>query len=193
MPTAGKPLRSNGIGRNTSVNSPLVFAAGFSSAAVQILLIREYLSIFSGNELVIGVIFALWMIFAALGSLAGSRMDLPDQKILNGIYIASVLLGILGIRAVRLLFDPGEVIAPWIIPLIVVLTQSDAAFFGGLVYGRISRIRIGDGLYRLENAGALAGLIFVSFGIYCTGPMDCLSAAAWRYLRFMHLYRTTAG
>jgi spermidine synthase len=165
MPTAGKPLRSNGIGRNTSVNSPLVFAAGFSSAAVQILLIREYLSIFSGNELVIGVIFALWMIFAALGSLAGSRMDLPDQKILNGIYIASVLLGILGIRAVRLLFDPGEVIAPWIIPLIVVLTQSDAAFFGGLVYGRISRIRIGDGLYRLENAGALAGLIFVSFGI----------------------------
>jgi spermidine synthase len=165
MPTAGKHLMSSGTGRNISVNNAMLFAAGFSSAAIQILLIREFLSIFSGNELVIGVIFGLWMIFTAIGSLAGSRMDLPDQKIINFIYIVSVLLGVLVIRAVRLLFDPGEVIAPWIIPLIVILTQSDAAFFGGLVYGRISKISGGDRLFRLENAGALVGLIFVSSGI----------------------------
>lgn len=156
---------SSAIGRNISVNSVIVFAAGFSSAAIQVLLIREYLSIFSGNELVIGVIFGLWLIFVALGSLAGSRMHLPGQKIINVLYIASVLLGILAIRAVRLLFDPGEVIAPWIIPIIVLLTQSDAAFFGGLVYGRISKIKSGSRLYLVENTGALMGLIFVSSGI----------------------------
>jgi spermidine synthase len=143
----------------------MVFAAGFSSAAVQILLIREYLTIFSGNELVIGVIFGLWLLFAALGSLAGSRIDLPGQKIINVLYIGSVLLGILAIRAVRLLFDPGEMIAPWIIPIIVLLTQSDAAFFGGLVYGRISKIKSGSRLYLVENAGALTGLVFISSGI----------------------------
>jgi spermidine synthase len=147
------------------VNSAMVFAAGFSSAAVQILLIREYLTIFSGNELVIGVIFGLWLLFAALGSLAGSRIDLPGQKIINVLYIGSVLLGILAIRAVRLLFDPGEMIAPWIIPIIVLLTQSDAAFFGGLVYGRISKIKSGSRLYLVENAGALTGLVFISSGI----------------------------
>ena len=166
MRMAGRLPMSSGIGRNISVNSSMVFAAGFSSAAIQILLIREYLSIFSGNELVIGLIFGLWLILTAVGSLAGSRMEaLPNQRIINVLYIASVLLGILAIRAVRLLFDPGEMIVPWIIPLIVIITQSDAAFFGGLVYGRISKILSGDRLYRLENAGALAGLIFVSFGI----------------------------
>jgi spermidine synthase len=148
------------------VNSTIVFAAGFSSAAIQILLVREYLSVFSGNELVIGVIFGLWLLFVALGSLAGYRMNfLPSQRILNALYILSVLLGIFAIRAVRLFFHPGEMIAPWIIPLIVLITQSDAAFFCGLVYGRISKIRGGERLYLLENSGALAGLVFVSFGI----------------------------
>ena len=143
----------------------MVFAAGFSSAAVQILLIREYLAVFSGNELVIGVIFGLWLLFAALGSLAGAYLNKPGQKTLNVLYIGSVLLGILAIRAVRLLFDPGEMIAPWIIPVIVLLTQSDAAFFGGLVYGRISKITSGSRLYLVENTGALTGLVYISSGI----------------------------
>ena len=74
--TGGKKQMSNGIERNTSASDrpfSLVFATGFAAAAVQTLFLREYLSIFSGNEIVIGVVLALWLGATAAGSLIGAR------------------------------------------------------------------------------------------------------------------------
>jgi spermidine synthase len=57
----------------------LIFAIlvmGFSGIVVQILLLREFLVIFSGNELAIGIILANWLILEAFGSLfVGKRVE----------------------------------------------------------------------------------------------------------------------
>jgi spermidine synthase len=154
--------------QSTSANSrPFRFllAAGCAAAAVQTLFLREYLSIFSGNELVIGVIFALWLCAAAAGSYAGSRMNLPRVRTLSFLYLVSVMLGFLLLRASRLLFLPGEVIPPAAVAIIVMLTQSDAAFFGGFAFGRLARCGNGGRLYLAENAGAVAGLLIVAAGV----------------------------
>jgi len=46
-----------------------IFTIGFSSLVAQMLLLRELLVVFAGNELSIGVIFANWLILGGLGSL----------------------------------------------------------------------------------------------------------------------------
>jgi spermidine synthase len=159
--------------RNISVSGdrPLRFmaAAEFAAAAAQVLFLREYLSIFSGNELVIGLVFALWLLAAAAGSRAGSVFTFGNWRLLSFLYVVSVVLGVLLLRASRLLFLPGTVVPPWAVALVILLTQSDAAFFGGLVYGRLSRRGGGARLYVAENAGAAAGLLLVSGAIllYC--------------------------
>lgn len=161
-------------------------AAGFAAAASQTLFLREYLTIFSGNELVIGVILGLWLLFVALGSSAGGRLETGGLGLFSLLYIFSVLLGFSLLRASRLLFPAGAVIQPWAVLLIVTVTLADAAVFSGLVFGRLSRDGSGGGLYRAESAGAAAGLaavtlcIFgrVSNGIALSGVMAVFAALA---------------
>mgnify|MGYP006292053833 CR=1 FL=1 len=48
---------------------------GFTSIATQIIVLRELLSLFYGNELVIGLILTNWMLLTGLGALAGKISD----------------------------------------------------------------------------------------------------------------------
>lgn len=52
-----------------------VLVAGFTSIAVQIILLREFLVVFNGNELVYGIILANWMLLTGIGSYLGRRTD----------------------------------------------------------------------------------------------------------------------
>ncbi len=54
----------------------LLFAAmGFVAAAAQILIMRRFVVIFGGNELVTGGVFAGWLGFSCLGSIISSRLS----------------------------------------------------------------------------------------------------------------------
>jgi len=53
---------------------------GFSSLIVQTLLIREFLIIFYGNELTIGIILGEWIILEALGSKFFTKPSLKIKK-----------------------------------------------------------------------------------------------------------------
>jgi spermidine synthase len=155
-----------------------MFATGLAAAAVQLVFLREYLSIFSGNELVIGVVLALWLLATAVGSYAGSRIDIHNEKLFPFLYVAAIILGILLLRASRLLFQPGVMIPPWAITLIVLFTQSDAAFFGGFTFGILSRRGEGKRLYFLENGGAVAGLLLVSMCLVTRVSNGMIAAGA---------------
>ena len=50
-----------------------LFSLGATSIVTQIVLLREFLSVFYGNELVIGVVLANWMLLTGLGSFLGKR------------------------------------------------------------------------------------------------------------------------
>ncbi|MGD0589282.1 MAG: fused MFS/spermidine synthase [Bacteroidota bacterium] len=51
-----------------------LFYIGFGSILTQILLVREFLVSFYGNELSIGIIFACWLVWIGIGSAVGNKV-----------------------------------------------------------------------------------------------------------------------
>ena len=59
-----------------SIDKPLVLsivASGATSIVTQVVLLREFLSAFGGNELVLGIVLANWMILTGIGSFLGKN------------------------------------------------------------------------------------------------------------------------
>ena len=105
--TALRPLRDF-----SHAERGAVFAAGAFTAAMQTLLVREVFAVVSGNELIIGIMLAVWLAATALGSVLGGRI--PASR-LNHLLIGLLLfcfIGMTGIRASRLMLMPGESLAP---------------------------------------------------------------------------------
>ncbi|MEJ2333951.1 MAG: spermine synthase, partial [Desulfobulbaceae bacterium] len=89
-----------------------ILVMGFSGLVAQILLLRELLIVFSGNELCIGIILANWLILEAFGSyVLGRRVEISKFKLeaftvitiifslslLIAIYQTRILKGVIGI------------------------------------------------------------------------------------------------
>ncbi len=70
------------------------FLLGSTSIIAQVILMREFLTVFSGNELVIGLVLANWMIITGLGAYLGKfqlRIKNAFSIILAGLLVLSVL------------------------------------------------------------------------------------------------------
>jgi hypothetical protein len=50
------------------------FITGFTALLMQVTVIRRLLTVFSGNELEIGITLSVWLSVVGLGSFAGSRI-----------------------------------------------------------------------------------------------------------------------
>ncbi len=68
-----------------------LFYIGFGSILSQILLIREFLVSFYGNELSIGIIFAGWLIWIGIGSAVGNKVIKRGQSISHLFFVLIVL------------------------------------------------------------------------------------------------------
>ncbi|MDP2335389.1 MAG: hypothetical protein Q8N05_02850 [Bacteroidota bacterium] len=70
------------------------FLLGSTSIIAQVILLREFLSVFNGNELVIGLVLANWMVLTGLGAYLGQypiRIKKAYPVIISGLLILSVL------------------------------------------------------------------------------------------------------
>ena len=65
------------------------FLLGCTSMIAQVILLREFLSVFSGNELVLGVVLANWMILTGIGASLGKN---PTRLLKASSVIISALL-----------------------------------------------------------------------------------------------------
>ena len=90
-----------------------VIALGFSAIIAQIVLLREFLLIFKGNELVCGLILANWMVITGTGAYLG-KIKKTSGYSGNFIFFALILLGLIPPLTVFLLdnlkniiFKPG--------------------------------------------------------------------------------------
>ena len=194
---------------------PLVLATcclGLSAFLVQVTLMRELLSVFSGNELVFGIVLGTWMLLTGIGSAWGktaARLKSP-LVVLVAAQVLVAALPIADVVALRMLrntiFLRGSevgvtdtvvtcfaLLAPYclalgyLLPLAssILASQGDAAGIGRV--------------YFLDNIGSVAGgLLFSfllvgllsSFGIlYVPAGLNLLSAAVvaaaagrWRLL-----------
>jgi spermidine synthase len=88
---------------------------GISSVSVQLVMIREVMSSFGGNELVIGVVLGIWLLFTGLGSAVGvplARKGRPERTLFLGHLLIAILpfAQIAAIRSLSLLWVRGEML-----------------------------------------------------------------------------------
>jgi spermidine synthase len=162
---------------------------GFTATASQILIIRELLVTFHGNELFIGIIFGNWLILEAIGSFAlRKRADYTKRHIswfaILQITIGfSSLLSILFIRSFKYLFNipTGEVLGIHYVAAISLITlapvsMTDGALFpfGCRNFQIISEKKVVSAtVYLYESIGSfVAGLFFVFYLIYYLSSVE---------------------
>ena len=88
---------------------------GTSSVSVQLIMIREVMSTFGGNELVIGLVLGVWLLFTGLGSALGvpvAKRAGPEKALFAGHILVGVLpfFQVAAVRALPLLWVRGEML-----------------------------------------------------------------------------------
>ncbi|MBN1638611.1 MAG: fused MFS/spermidine synthase [Ignavibacteriales bacterium] len=78
----------------------IIFILGVVTLVSQIILLREFLSVFNGNELVIGIILCNWMLLTGLGAYTGKYL----HRLKNAISLIIGSLFILGLLPIIIVF-----------------------------------------------------------------------------------------
>ncbi len=152
------------------------FSLGFTALITQIILLREFLTVFYGNELVIGIVLSNWMILTALGAGAGRKIKFRNN---TGAFpgFALLLLNIFSILMVVLLnilrnvvFLPGSQAGIYQVLFTSAILMMPFCLLSGYLFTYLSvsfskefRINMIHRTYAVESAGSVAGGIIVSF------------------------------
>ena len=153
-------------------------ATGIASVAVQLVLVREYLAQFRGNEIVIALIFFCWLVFGGIGTAAAkgfrakARSPSPEILALLSCLLAMLAVGqVVAIRLLRdLVFVHGASVGFYPTLGFVAATIAPYALLVGfvlpyslLVVRRRSARYPGNWIYMADNAGDVAGAAIFSF------------------------------
>jgi predicted membrane-bound spermidine synthase len=137
----------------------------------QLLLLREFIKTLHGNELVIGIFLALWMIVTSLGAWAGARFmrRISSPVLLKLVWSLSILpliIYLLLLLVDRMLFLPGY--EPGMIASISYIAVLVALFglLSGFLFSYLARSSrwnsSGATYYMLDSLGSLAGGVVFS-------------------------------
>ena len=185
---------------------PLLLLIGFTATVAQILLMRELLVVFYGNEISMGLLLASWLLWTGVGSsLFGRKITwfADPRKTMAGLQALLALALPLTIFAVRsskgiFLNVPGEILGPWPMFLTALVVLCPFCLFSGGMFAAGSRLVCQEtgavpasatgSVYLLEAFGSgigglLASLLLVrhytSFQIaFCLGLLNLLAAAS---------------
>jgi spermidine synthase len=154
--------------------------AGFSAVIGQVVLMRELMVVFSGNEMSLGVMLATWLFWTAAGSLlcAGFALGQRDARrtvaVLESLLGISLPLTVWALRASKSLFQavPGELVGPVPVLLASLVCLSIFCVVAGALFVAAARMygheRAVDArsavsaAYLLEAAGSALGGIVAS-------------------------------
>lgn len=146
----------------------LILMTGLLASVGQVVFIRESFAIFSGNELVLGILLSIWLLSGAGGSFTGWRIRKWNTTFFIVLYVFSFILGLILLRSIRLFLAPGSTVPPYTIIIILLMTITPAAFLSGYAFG--VQCYVSKSIYRYENAGAAAGLVLLSILIHLQMP-----------------------
>lgn len=104
-PQKGAPVYKLGFNLNR-----LPFSLGFTAMATQLILLREFLSVFNGNELVIGIMLANWMLLTGFGALMNRKTK--NHAGLKGMMIGLFTLAIIPVITLFLLNWLRNIVLP---------------------------------------------------------------------------------
>jgi len=174
---------------------------GFTSIIGQVLLMRELVAVFYGNELVLGLILAVWLVWGAVGSWGLGRLAerwRPGRRAFAlGLLLSSLLLPaqIALTRAIRTILDitPGAFVGLGPMMWAVLAILAPLCLLLGFQFTLGARLLTQEGettggAYVYESLGAvLGGAIFSFFLILFLDPFQValgvaaanLAVAAW--------------
>jgi len=153
-----------------------IFIMGFTALATQVVLLRETLNIFQGNELVMGIILSNWMLLTGAGAYLG-RFTGKDRFNLQIISFTQLLIAVLPVLTVAGLYlvstwliQPGMMFSPgqtWLITFIMLIPfcmLSGALFtlFSNSLTQLSKQKSIGK-VYGIEAMGSVVGGIIFTF------------------------------
>ena len=166
------------------------FALGFSCFIVQLVLLREFLNLFMGNELVIGLMLALWMLATALGAYSG-RLPL---NIFKHAHLPAILLVLLAVSPLAgaflapflklVFFEAGEMLPLSAIVMICLSGVGIFCFLSGVAYsvfaGTYAAWKGNNGIsaiYAVEALGSLTGGLL--FNLVLAGQAGNMQILFW--------------
>ena len=151
-------------------------AVGFTTTIAQIVLMRELVATFYGNELLFGLILTAWLAWVAAGAWGLARLPIFDRSgsrtFAAGLLLAGGLLPaqIALVRGARSLLrvTPGAFVefAPMVAAVVLVLAP--LCLLGGLLFTLGARLTVERGgtagqAYVWESLGSVAGGTLFSF------------------------------
>lgn len=147
------------------------FITGFVSILSQVVLIRETLSSFSGNELILSVVFGLWLLCGGIGVFFAKKIKKHHEKLLFYSLMLSTLFLPLQISYLRYLHGiitmSGFPSIDFILLHALITVLPSSILFGALfsfLSARLTEVVNVSKLYVYECAGATLGsLVYVLF------------------------------
>src|ERR1039458_4875517 len=185
---------------------PLLLLIGFTATVAQILLMRELLVVFYGNEISLGLLLASWLLWTSLGSSVFGRNAAwfgDPRKAMAGLQTLLALtlpLTLFAVRSSKGIFItvPGEMLGPWPMLLTALVVLCPLCLLSGGAFSVGSRLVAQDtataaasatgSVYLLEAIGSgIGGLIaslvlvrqYTSFQVaFAVGLLNLLAAAS---------------
>jgi spermidine synthase len=172
-------------GREAQGLKPIVRAVllltGLSAVIGQIVLMRELMVVFSGNEISMGIMLATWLFWTAVGSILCSSIALRESRTWRMVAVLECMLGVSlpltvwALRASISLFQsvPGELVGPIPVLLASLICLSVFCAVAGALFVVAVRMYCHEcvvsvrtavsAAYLLEAAGSGLGGIIASF------------------------------
>ena len=153
-----------------------VISLGVTAMITQIILLREFISAFYGNELIIGIILTNWLILTGLGSRLGRLpVGIKEKYGIQGIML--LVMSVLAILVVivintfkNTIFPPGVAPNPYQILIVSLILLAPFCLLSGFLFTFFSiwlsdrnRSNMIFKTYAAESVGSLLGSILFSF------------------------------
>lgn len=167
---------------------PFVALIGWSSIITQVIILREFLSVVTGNELVIGVILAVWMILTGTGASLGKFAVRMNRSGVLAV-VTLILLAVFPISAVYTLRTLRNVVFPvgsmiGLLPAVIgsfvlvlpycIVSGLSFTLFVDLISRRDGRNML-PAVYAWEAIGSVVGgLLFNLVLVYVLKTFQCL-------------------
>lgn len=157
-----------------------LFLLGFTAILAQVILMRELIVVFCGNEVSLGLMLASWLLWTSAGSFLLGGTSTHDGAPVRRVAALQVMLAvalpltILAVRSSKLLFRPvpGELLGPAPMLLVTLVALSLFCLVSGGLFAAGSRLyassmrtsvaSASSSMYSLEALGSGVGGILIS-------------------------------
>ena len=150
--------------------SVLLFLLGMIAIISQVIFIREFISVLAGNEMVVGIVLAAWMLLTGWGALQGRKGDFSALTIKRGTNMLAIL-SLLPLVSISLLyvlkylmFPPGTIVNILNSVIAAFILLFPVCFLSGYLFTSFSTLlsetkkaNLTGKSYAVESMGGLAG------------------------------------